>query len=91
MLLLTFSAVLSLPSGVAHNLPALSTGEVAEGVVSWSAEHRAAIPVVVLIAYEPVRILELGSASGVQVLGPLLSHRQVPLGGHGANNAVWVI
>lgn len=86
-----FSAVLSLPPGVAHDLPALSTGEVAEGVISRPAEHRTAVPVVVLIAHEAIGILEFGPSSSVQVLGPFLSHSQMPLSGHGADYLVWVL
>lgn len=82
---------MSLPPGVAHDLAPLPTGEVAEGVVSWPAEHRASLPVVVLIAHKTVRVLQLGPPAGVQVLGPLLTHSQVPLGGHGADDAVWVL
>ena len=86
---LTLGAVLALPPGVAHDLSALPAGEVAEGVVPGPAEHRAAVPVVVLVAHEAVRVLELRPAAGVQVLGPVVPHGQVPLGGHGADYAVW--
>lgn len=88
---LTFCTVLPLPSGIAHNLPALSTCEVSEGVVSGPAEHRAAVAVVVFIAHETVGELELRPTHSVQVLGPLLSHCQMPLGGHGADHPLWVL
>lgn len=63
----------------------------AEGVVSRPAEHWTAVPVVVLIAHESIGVLEFGPSPGVQVLGPFLSHSQMPLGGHGADNPVWVL
>lgn len=63
----------------------------AERVVPGPAEHRATVPVVVLVAHEAVRVLEFGSAAGVQVLGPLVPHRQVPLGGHGADDPLRVL
>lgn len=88
--ILTFCAVLALPSGVADDLSALPAGEMAKSVVSGSAENRAAFPVIVLITDEPVRKLELGSARAVQVLSPVLSDRQVSLRRHGADDALRV-
>ena len=89
--MLTFGAVLSLPSGVANYLAPLAAREVSESVVPRPAERRAAVPVVVLLAHEPVRVLELRPPAGVQVLRPLLAHRQVTLRRHGADDAVWVV
>lgn len=81
----TFSAVLASPAGVADLLSPLPAREVAEGVVAWAAEDGAALPVVVLVAHEAVGILEVRAAATVQVLGPLLTHRQVPLRGQAAD------
>lgn len=61
-----------------------------EGIVPGAAEDGAAFPVVVLIADEAIRVLEVGAAAAVQVLGPLLAHRQVPLGGQAADEALGV-
>lgn len=61
-----------------------------EGIVPGAAEDGAAFPVVVLVADEAIRVLEVGAAAAVQVLGPLLAHRQVPLGGQAANEALGV-
>jgi len=87
---LTLSAVLALPAWVADLLATLSTGEVTEGVVTGPAEDRAAFPVVVLITHKAIGVLEVGAAAAVQVLGPLLAHRQVPLGGQAADEALGV-
>lgn len=84
------SAVLALPAWVADLLATLSTGEVTEGVVTGPAEDRAAFPVVVLITHKAIGVLEVGAAAAVQVLGPLLAHRQVPLGGQAADEALGV-
>lgn len=81
---------MAFPPGVTDNLSALSTGEVAEGIVSWAAEDRAAIAIVVLITDKAVGVLQLGSSSSMQVLRPVISHRQMSLRGHCADNTVWV-
>lgn len=87
---LTLSAVLALPAGVADFLATLSTGEVTKGIVTGPAEDRATFPVVVLITHKAIGVLEVGAAAAVQVLGPLLTHRQVPLRGQAADEALGV-
>lgn len=88
--LLTFCAVLALPPCVADDFSTFSAGEVTECVVPGPAEHGASLAIVVLITHKAVGVLELGSTHAVQVLGPVLAHSQVPLGGHGADDALWV-
>lgn len=88
---LTLGAVLPLPSGIADDLSALPAGEMTESVISGAAENRASFSVVVLITDEPVGELEFGSSRVVQVLSPVLSHRQVSLRGHGADDALWIL
>lgn len=61
-----------------------------ECVVPGPAEHGASLAIVVLITHKAVGVLELSSTHAVQVLGPVLAHSQVPLGGHGADDALWV-
>lgn len=87
---LTLSAVLALPARVADFLATLSASEVTEGIVPGAAEDGAAFSVVVLVTDEAVRVLEVSAAAAVQVLGPLLAHRQVPLGGQAADEALGV-
>lgn len=84
-------AVLAFPAGVADFPPGVPTSEVAKGVISWPAEHRAALPVVVLITHESVGVLEVCTPTAVQVLGPLLAHRQVPLCGQATDESFWVL
>ena len=86
----TFSAVLAFPARVTDFLPSLPTGEVAKGIVSGAAEDGAALPIVVLVTHEAVGILEVRAAAAVQVLGPLLTHRQVPLCGQAADEPLRV-
>lgn len=62
----------------------------AERVVSGAAEHGASLAVIVLVAHETVRELELGSAHAVEVLSPVLTHSQMTLRGHGTDDALWV-
>lgn len=87
---LTLCAVGPFPARVAHFLPTLPTGEVAEGIVPGTAENGAALSVVVFVTHEAVGVLEVRAAAAVQVLGPLLAHRQVPLGGQAADESFWV-
>lgn len=61
-----------------------------ECIISGPAEHRASLAVVVLVTHKAVGVLELGSTRAVQVLGPVLAHSQVPLCGHGTDDALWV-
>lgn len=82
---------MSLPARVAYDLSALATGEVSEGVVSWPAEDRAAIAVVVLIAQEAIRVTQLCPAGCLHVLRPFLSHGEVTLSGDPADQALWVV
>lgn len=49
-----FCAVLAFPARVAHLLASLPTREVAEGIIPGPAEHRAPLPVVVLITHKAV-------------------------------------
>ena len=88
---LTLSAVLAFPARVADFLPSLPAGEVAEGVVAGAAEDGAALPKVVFVTHKPVGILEVCAAAAVQVLGPLLAHRQVPLRGQAADESFRVL
>lgn len=53
---LTFSAVQSLPARVAYDLPTLTTREVPKSIIAGSAENRAAIAIVVLIAEKAVGV-----------------------------------
>lgn len=85
-----FSAVLSLPAGVAHDFSALSAGEVSESIVSRPTEDGAALTVVVLVTNKSIRVFEFCSPAAVEVLGPLIAHGQVPLCRHSADNAVRV-
>lgn len=62
----------------------------AERVVSGAAEHGASLAVIVLVAHEAVRKLELGSAHAVEVLRPILAHSQMTLRGHGTDDALRV-
>lgn len=87
---LTLSAVLAFPARVADFLATLSASEVTKGVVPGATEDRAAFSVVVLIAHEAIGVLEVSAATAVQVLGPLFTHRQVPLGGQAADEALGV-
>lgn len=86
----TFGAVLAFPARVTDFFAPLPAGEVAEGVVSGTAEDGAALPVVVLVTHEAVGVPEVGAAAAVQVVGPLLAHRQVPLRGQAADEPLWV-
>lgn len=88
---LTLGAVLSLPARVADDLAALAAGEVAEGVVARPAEDGAAVAVVVLVAQEAVGVAQLGAAAGLHVLGPLVSHCEVALGGDPADQTLRVV
>lgn len=88
--LLTLSAVLAFPARVAHFLATLSASEVTKGIITGAAEDRAAFSVVVLIAHEAIGVLEVSAATAVQVLGPLFTHRQVPLRGQAADEALGV-
>lgn len=85
-----FCAVLALPAGIADDFSTFSTGEMTECIISGPAEHRASLAIVVLITHKAVGVLELGSTYAVQVLGPVLTHSQVPLCGHGTDDALWV-
>lgn len=87
---LTLSAVLAFPAWVADFLTTLSTGEVTKGIVPGAAEDRATFSVVVLIAHKTIGVLEVSAATALQVLGPLLTYRQVPLGGQAADEALRV-
>lgn len=87
---LTLCAVGSFPARVAHFLPTLPTGEVAEGIVPGAAENGATFSIVVFVTHEAVGVLEIRAAAAVQVLGPLLAHGQVPLGGQAADESFWV-
>lgn len=84
------SAVLAFPAWVADFLATLSTGEVTKGIVPGAAEDRAAFSIVVLITHKTVGVLEVSAAAAVQVLGPLLTHCQVSLGGQAADEALRV-
>lgn len=59
-----------------------------KGIVAGAAEDRAAVSVVVLIANKAIGVLEVSAATAVQVLGPLFTHCQVPLGGQAADEAL---
>jgi len=82
---------MSLPARVAYDLPAIAAGEVPEGIVSGPAEDRAAVAVVVLVAQEAVGVTQLGSAGGLQILEPLVSHGEVTLGGDPADQTLRVV
>lgn len=84
-------AVLALPARVADFLPSLPAGEVAKGVISGAAEDGAAFAKVVLITHKAVGVLEVRAAAAVQILGPLLPNRQVPLCGQAADKSFWVL
>lgn len=86
----TFRAVLAFPARVTDFLPSLPTGEVAEGIVAGATEDGAALPIVVLVTHEAVGVLEVRAAAAVQVLRPLLTHRQVPLRGQAADESLGV-
>lgn len=88
---LTLSAVLSLPARVAYDLPALAAGEVPKSIVPGPAEDRAAVTVVVLVAQEAVGVTQLSPAGCLHVLGPLLSHSEVTLGGDPADQTLRVV
>lgn len=88
--LLTFCTVLALPSCVADDFSTFPAGEMTECVVPGPAEHGASLSVVVLITHKAVGVLELGSTHAVKVLRPVLAHSQVPLCGHGTDDALWV-
>lgn len=88
---LTFSAVLSLPARVADDLPAFAARKVSEGVVAGSAENRAALAVVVLVAQEAVGVAQLGPAGRLHVFGPLVSHSKVALSGDPADQTIGVV
>lgn len=87
---LTFGAILAFPARVADFFPSVPTGEVAKSIISGSTEDRAALPVVMFVTHEAVGVLEVCSAAAVQVLRPLLAHRQVPLCGQAADESFWV-
>lgn len=87
---LTLCAVLAFPAWVADFLATLSASEVTKGIVPGAAEDGAAFTVVVLIAHEAVGVLEVSAAAAVQVLGPLFTHCQVPLGCQAADEALGV-
>lgn len=61
-----------------------------KGIVPGTAEDGAAFSIVVLIAHKAIGVLEVGTAAAVQVLGPLFTHCQVPLGGQAADEALGV-
>lgn len=82
---------MSLPARVAYDLSTLAAGKVAEGVVSWPTEDGAAVAVVVLVTQEAVRVTQLRPAGCLHVLGPLLSHGEVTLGGDPADQVLWVV
>lgn len=86
----TFRAVLAFPARVTDFLPSLPTGEVAEGIISGATEDGAALPIIVLVTHEAVGVLEVCAAAAVQVLRPLLTHRQVPLRGQAADEPLGV-
>lgn len=81
---------MALPPGIADDFSTFSTGEMTECIISGPAEYRASLAVVVLVTHKAVGVLELGSTHAVQVLRPVLAHSQVPLCGHGTNDALWV-
>lgn len=59
-----------------------------KGIISGAAEDRAAFSIVVLITHEAIGVLEVSAATAVQVLGPLFTYCQVPLGGQAADKAL---
>lgn len=61
-----------------------------KGIISGAAEDRAAFSIVVLIAHKAIGVLEVSAATAVQVLGPLFTYCQVPLGGQAADEALGV-
>lgn len=81
---------MSLPAGVAHDLASFPAGEVAESVVPRPAKYRASVAVVMLVANESVGVLQLSPAPGLQVLGPLFSHREVPLSRNATDQSLWI-
>lgn len=88
---LTFCAVLSLPARVAYDLPTLAARKVSESVVAGSAENRAAVAIVVLVAQEAVGVAQLGSAGCLHVFRPLVSHSKMALGGDPADQTIRVV
>lgn len=89
--ILTLSAVLAFPARVADFLATLSAGEVTKGIIPGAAEDRATFSVVVLVTHKAIGVLEVSAAAAVQVLGPLLTHCQVSLGGQAADEALRVL
>lgn len=87
---LTLSAVLAFPARVADFLATLSASEVTKGIIPGAAEDGTAFSIVVLITHKAIGVLEVSAATAVQVLGPLFTHRQVPLGGQTADEALGV-
>lgn len=61
-----------------------------KGIISGAAEDRAAFSIIVLITHKAIGVLEVSAAAAVQVLGPLFTHCQVPLGGQAADEALRV-
>lgn len=82
---------MSLPARVAYDLPALAAGEVPKSIISWPAEDRAAVAVVVLVTQEAVGVTQLSSARCLDVLGPLFSNSEVTLSGDPADQTLWVV
>lgn len=83
--MLTFFAVFPLPAGQAGQLPLSGAGVVAESVVSRRALLGTALPVVTLVANEPIGVSQLRLLCCLRVLSPGASHTQLPLDGKKAN------
>lgn len=85
-----FSAVLSLPTGVADFLSLFATGEVSKSIVPGAAVISAPFSVVVFVTHKAIGVLEFRSATVVQILRPLFTNCQVSLGGKAADKALRV-
>lgn len=88
---LTFSTILSLPAGVAYDLPSFATGEVSKSIVPGPTEDRAAFSIVVFITQEAVGVTQFSSARCLHVFGPLISNSKVTLCGDPADQTIWVV
>lgn len=85
-----FSAVLSLPAGVADFLSLFATGEVSKSIIPRAAVIGAPFSVVIFVAHKAIGVLEFCSAAAVQILRPFLANGQVSLGGKAADEAIGI-
>lgn len=86
-----FIAVGPLPARVTHLFPLFAAAEVAEGIISGAAEDGAALPVVMLVADEAVRVFEFCPGANMDILRPLVPHGEVSLGSQAADKTIRII